>query len=78
MHKKWLQKGWLVYLTANSERKTTIITPAPNLRFMDTLVETSVEEIMRGLRVTSSICAAPSLFSSQGSDFVHLHYETHK
>ena len=78
MHKQWLQNGCLVYLTANAEIKTTIITPAPNMRFMDILVETSVDGIMRGLRVTSSICVAPSLFSFQGSDLVHAHYETHK
>ena len=37
----------LVYLTAKEEMKTTIITHAPNQRFMDFRVETSVAEMMR-------------------------------
>ena len=37
----------LVYLTAKEEMKATIITPAPNQRFVDFCVETSVAEMMR-------------------------------
>ena len=62
---KWLQQGLLVNLRANEEMKTTKITCAPNVRFMDISVETSGARRLRAEQRWHQIVVAASLSVSQ-------------